>query len=101
MVTWLPRESTTTPRRRSIRARFCPYCPNSVEASRLSSKASTNCVAGPLVVTIEGDARDPFSIRGDRNGFSAPCLHVSREHAEQAVRACLGDPYRPNFAAHG
>src|SRR3984893_52916 len=100
-VTWFPRCSATTPSLRSSRARFCPYCPNSVEASRLSSKASTNCAAGPLVVTIEGDARDPFSIRGDRNGFSAPCLHVSREHAEQAVRARFGDPYRRNFADQG
>src|SRR6185312_11595598 len=41
MATWLPRCSATTPRRRSISARFCPYCPNSIDASLLSSNAST------------------------------------------------------------
>jgi hypothetical protein len=43
-VTWLPRCSATTPSRRSIKARFWPYWPNSMEASRLSSKLSTTCV---------------------------------------------------------
>src|SRR5262249_42438487 len=36
-----------TPRRRSIEARFCPYCPNSAEASRLSSNVITICAAAP------------------------------------------------------
>src|ERR1700722_11562781 len=46
MVMWLPRESTTTPSRRSICARFCPYGPTSAEAARLSSKSMTTCVSG-------------------------------------------------------
>ncbi len=46
MVTWLPRESATTPSLRSITARFCPYCPNSTDARRLSSKSSTIRVIG-------------------------------------------------------
>src|SRR5262249_27874345 len=40
-VTWLPRCSATTPSRRSISARFCPYWPNGRDASRFWSKAST------------------------------------------------------------
>ena len=34
----------TTPSRRSIKARFCPYCPNRADARRLSSKVRTTCV---------------------------------------------------------
>src|ERR1700753_1329099 len=46
MVMWLPRESTTTPSRRSPRARFWPYGPTSAETARLSSKSMTTCVSG-------------------------------------------------------
>src|SRR5207248_11770907 len=46
MVMWLPRESTTTPSRRSISAKFCPYGPTSAETARLSSKSMTTCVSG-------------------------------------------------------
>src|SRR5882724_7820267 len=43
---WLPLESTTTPSRRSISARFCPYGPTSADAARLSSKSMTTWVSG-------------------------------------------------------
>src|SRR5580692_10195661 len=48
MVMWLPRESTTTPSRRSISARFCPYGPTRADAPRLSSKSMTTCVSGGI-----------------------------------------------------
>src|SRR5215510_3024796 len=91
MVTWLPRCSATTPSRRSISARFCPYCPNSTEASLLSSKASTVCV-----VAVSSEAA-PAGITESvvRKGVSNSCCGEDRrlvlETAEKTVAADLGD----------
>src|SRR4029077_18307962 len=66
-LTGLPRCSATTPSRRSIRARFWPYWPNSIEASRLSSNASTIWVAALSLGASGEDTREPLSDRGARN----------------------------------
>src|SRR5262249_58240876 len=97
-VTWLPRCSAPTPSPRSISARFCPYWPNNKDASRLSSNASTTCVA------VLSPAKDPLSDREERNGsglqhrFRAqPC---ACKFAEQAVASNFGNLNRPNCANH-
>src|SRR5215471_4125769 len=98
MVTWLPRESATTPSRRSISARFCPYWPNSTEASRLSSKASTTWVAAlsPAVAGVGTSA--PLSDPRVRNASGLHTCQRGRrdvrrrgEFTEQAVRAGARD----------
>src|SRR3954470_4239919 len=77
MVKWLPRESTTTPSRRSISARFCPYGPTSADAARLSSKSMTTWVSG-------GACRSRSSLRlGASEGESDALLGKgsgSRDH---------------------
>src|SRR5262245_45762500 len=91
MVRWLPRCSATTPSRRSISARFCPYCPKSTEASLLSSKASTVCV-----VAVSSEAA-PGGITGSvvRKGVSNSCCGEDRrlvlETSEKTVAADLND----------
>src|SRR5437762_582931 len=106
MVTWLPRESATTPSRRSISARFCPYWPNSVEARRLSSKVSMVCVvavsftslaAGTIPLSV-GKLRNASGSNGDA-GF---CLdsRLAREHAKQAVGSDIRDGHRHHRADH-
>src|ERR1700744_4239999 len=98
MVTWLPRESATTPRRRSISARFWPYWPKSIEASRLSSKASTTWVAA-LSSGAAGEGRrgllsDPRvrkssslqdGFKNSRDRWRRVVRRRLRELAEQAV----------------
>src|SRR5262245_23021263 len=69
-VTWLPRESATTPRRRSISARFCPYCPNSVDARRLSSKVSTAWVGA---VSSGPEGASELSVGRLRNASGSGC----------------------------
>src|SRR5579871_3682910 len=83
MVTWLPRESAVTPSRRSIRARCWPYWPNSVEARRLSSNASTTWVA-------------PFSAVGDGEGMSEPLSEPRGRNAS----ALQGREFGRGGAAH-
>src|SRR5882724_2989136 len=103
-VTWLPRESATTPSRRSINARFCPYWPNSVEARRLSSKVSTvSAVAVSLASAADGAI--PLSVGRLRNASGSNCdagLCIDtwriREHAEQAVCDGSGDGDRHHCA---
>src|SRR5215472_8223051 len=95
MVTWLPRCSATTPSRRSISARFCPYWPNSTEASLLSSNAST-----VWVVAVSSDAAAGGMTGSDvRKGASSSCCGQGRvtrfvsERAKEAVAADLGDDH--------
>src|SRR5450830_493555 len=95
-VTWLPRCSATTPRRRSISARFCPYWPNRTDASLLSSKASTICV---IAVSSEAAAG---GITGSdvRKGVSSSCCGQRRragmfgKPAEQSIGSDIGDGHR-------
>src|SRR6478752_10644264 len=93
MVTWLPRWSATTPRRRSINARFCPYCPNRTEASLLSSNASTVWV---VAVSSEA-AAEGITESGVRKGVSSSCcgkrggVHFIGKRAKKAVAADFGD----------
>src|ERR1700752_3929689 len=100
MVTWLPRESATTPRRRSIKARFWPYCPNSVHARRLSSKVSTVCVvavsfaslvAGTIPLSVGRLRNASGSERFERLGGFWPDSRPLRERAEQAIGSNLRD----------
>src|SRR5947209_7889794 len=72
-------------------ARFWPYWPNSMEASRLSSKSRT---MGPGVICEDS----PLSGRGERNDSGLPSLGLSREHAEKAVRARLHDDHGHDLA---
>src|ERR1700681_1217135 len=115
---WLPRESTTTPSRRSISARFCPYGPTSAEAARLSSKSMTTCVSGGICMSRSSlrlgaseDESDALLGKGSgsrcrlRRGHLRRC-HVSRggpdgvrmrcgrELAEQAVALEAFDGHR-------
>src|SRR5438105_4693196 len=112
MVMWLPRESTTTPSRRSISAKFCPYGPTNAEAARLSSKSMTTCVSGGTCMSrsnlrlgaSEGESDALFGkgsgsvsdVRRERpDGMR---VHRHREFAEQAVALEAFDPYRQNLA---
>src|SRR5262249_21480049 len=93
MVRWLPRCSATTPSRRSISARFCPYCPNRTEASLLSSKASTVCA---VAVSSEA-AAGGITESGVRKGVSSSCcgkdggVRLVSKSAKQTVAADFGD----------
>src|SRR5262249_20793689 len=103
-VTWLPRCSATTPSRRSISARFCPYWPNSRDASRFSSKASTIWVAAVSPAADE-DTKDSLSDREERNRSDLHqyrfCGHIDRsEGSEQTVGADYRDPRRYDVADH-
>src|SRR6185437_31907 len=92
------------PSRRSISARFCPYCPNRMEASRLSSKASTICV-----VAVSSNAAEA-GITGSvvRKAVSGSCCGEDllrdvragriRRNAEQAVGADTSDGDRNDLA---
>src|SRR3974390_3540711 len=98
MVTWLPRCSATTPRRRSMSARFWPYCPNRTEASLLSSNASTVCVVAVSSEAAAGGIAGSFV----RKGASGSC-HVEygcaggvRKRTEKAVTADLGNGHALN-----
>src|SRR5215470_20209475 len=110
MVTWLPRESATTPSLRSISERFCPYWPNSTEARRLSSKVSTTWVVAFSPAPVGVGTSEPWSDPRVRNasglqmfGQSRQPGHVDmaprrlRELAKQAVGAGPNDRH----AAHG
>src|SRR5262249_33739819 len=105
MVTWLPRESATTPSRRSISARCCPYWPNSVEASRLSSNASTTWVA-PFSAVAAGGMSEPLSVPRVRNASALQARELGcgisdegpRDVADQAVRSGGGDGDRGPLA---
>src|SRR5450631_749194 len=114
MVMWLPRESTTTPSRRSTSARFCPYGPTSAEAARLSSKSITTCVSGGICMSRsslrlgasegESDALlgkgsgSRFDLRriGDVRKIGPQARRVRRcgEFTEQAVALEAVDPHR-------
>src|SRR6185295_10549913 len=108
MVTWLPRESATTPSLRSSRARFCPYWPNSVEARRLSSKVSTVWVVAVSSGT-EG-ASVPLSVVRLRNELGSGGDEILRggefcidsgavgERSEQAVGSGIRNCYRNHLA---
>src|SRR5581483_1962197 len=77
------------PRRRSINARFCPYWPNSMEASLLSSNASTVWVVAVSSETAAVGITE-FVVR---KGRSSSCRCKGRipvltfEAAEKAVAA--------------
>src|SRR5208282_1991972 len=90
-----------TPSRRSIKARFWPYCPNNAEARRLSSKVRAICVA--LSCATMSDS----SVPGVRN--SGSCAEASRllrgllwrllrKHAEQTIAGDFGDCDGGNLA---
>src|ERR1700681_4562695 len=90
---WLPRESTTTPSRRSISARFCPYGPTSAEAARLSSKSMTTCVSGGICMSrsslrlgaSEGESDALFGKgSGSRCHFGG--RHFRRRHVRSSLR---------------
>src|SRR5450631_4248506 len=99
MVMWLPRESTTTPSRRSTSARFCPYGPTSAEAARLSSKSMTTCVSGGICMSrsslrlgaSEGESDALLGKGSSSNGrlrkcwLRGPRIRRGYEFAEQAV----------------
>src|SRR6185437_12219294 len=112
MVTWFPRESTTTPSRRSTSARFWPYGPTSAEAARLSSKSMTTCVSGGTCMsrsnlrlgTSEGES-DALLGKGSgsdgrlRGGNRcAACWRTERQLAEQAVALQAVDPDRQHLS---
>src|SRR5450631_297577 len=115
MVMWLPRESTTTPSRRSTSARFCPYGPTSAEAARLSSKSITTWVSGGICISrsslrvgaSEGESDALFGkgsgsrcdVRGIgdvRRMAHSGKISIRRrcEFAEQAVALEAFDPHR-------
>src|ERR1700726_242787 len=119
MVMWLPRESTTTPSRRSICARFCPYGPTSAEAARLSSKSMTTCVSGGICMSRSSlrlgaseDESDALLGKGSGSrghcrwchgrscdpGSSGPRIGSGREFAEQAVALEAFDLHRQHLA---
>src|ERR1700716_542677 len=99
MVMWLPLESTTTPSRRSISARFCPYGPTSADAARLSSKSMTTCVSGGTCMSrsslrlgaSEGESDALFGKGSGSRGhwrksrLPGPRIWRGRELAKQAV----------------
>src|SRR5205814_2156197 len=110
MVMWLPRESTTTPSRRSISAKFCPYGPTNAEAARLSSKSMTTCVSGGTCMSrsnlrlgaSEGESDALFgkgsgSVGHVRGGRPAG-MRRGGELAEQAVAFEAFDSDRENLA---
>src|SRR5438105_1449229 len=89
MVMWLPRESTTTPSRRSISAKFCPYGPTNAEAARLSSKSMTTCVSGGICMSrsslrlgaSEGESDALFGKGSGSRGHLGKChLRMGRCH---------------------
>src|ERR1700751_1662909 len=106
MVMWLPRESTTTPSRGSISAKFCPYGPTKAEAARLSSRSMTTCVSGGICMSrsnlrlgaSEDESDALFGKGSGSNGrLRRGCVHfVQRlrryELAEQAVALEAVDP---------
>src|SRR5215470_12666942 len=100
MVRWLPRCSATTPSRRSISARFCPYCPNRTEASLLSSNASTVCV---VAVSSEA-AVGGITESGVRKGVSSSCCdkcggaRFIGESTKKTVATHFGDGHTPDRA---
>src|ERR1043166_574729 len=107
MVTWLPRESAVTPRRRSIRARCWPYWPNSVEARRLSSNASTTWVAPVSAVSAGEGMSEPLSeprvrkllaLQAGKLGCGGVARERLRELAEQTVGAGAHDRDRDHLA---
>src|SRR5579875_3964958 len=89
-VTWLPRCSAITPRRRSISARFWPYWPKRTEARRLSSKASTICVVAVSSKAAAGGI-GRSGVRKGSSGSDGDALGHIGQLAEQAVAADLGD----------
>src|SRR5262249_4880686 len=107
MVTWLPRESAVTPSRRSISARCWPYWPNSVEASRLSSKASTTWVAlvspaasgeGRSEPLSEPRVRNASALQGCQLGRGGLARQRPRKLAKQAVGAGARDRHGHDLA---
>src|SRR5215471_18457348 len=83
-------------------ARFCPYCPNNAEASRLSSNATTIWVAGLAATGLA--TSDPAS-DGRRANDLTSCAGQCRlpslravQLAEQAVRSDVGDSHGRNLA---
>src|SRR6516165_5665850 len=94
MVTWLPRELATTSSRRSIKARFWPYWPNSVEAKRLSSKVRTICavLSGAMKTdsSVSG-VRKSGSCRDQCGALRGGCRWCVGEYAEQAVAGDFGN----------
>src|SRR5690348_16454402 len=85
-----------------MRARFCPYWPNSIDASRLSSNARTTWVSASVPLGVSAAISDDPSLvsrfrkdsvsRTDERRLGA--LRVRRtigELAEQAVRSDAGD----------
>src|SRR5580698_4655585 len=86
------------PSRRSIKARFWPYCPNSVAARRLSSKVRT------IWVVLSGPTKTDSS--GVRNSGSCAdtnrLLHgVLRKQAEQSFAGGFGDGDGGDLANQG
>src|SRR4029450_11041545 len=91
MVTGFPRAPATTPGRRSISARFCPYWPNSTEASLLSSKASTVCVVAVSSEAAPGGITESVVRKGVSNSCCGEDRRLVLETAEKTVAADLDD----------
>src|SRR5580704_18860881 len=75
------------PSRRSISARFWPYCPNSEEASRLSSKVRI------IWAVLSGATKIDSSVSGVRN--SGSCAKKSGF----SFRRCFGCSFRCSFGS--
>src|SRR5262249_19915079 len=100
MVTWLPRCSATMPRRRSTKARFCPYCPNRTDASLLSSNASTVCVVAVSSEVAPGGITESVVRKGVSSSCCSECGRAlfSGQRAKKAVTADFGDGHAPDRA---
>src|SRR5262249_39519133 len=91
--------STTTPSRRSICARFCPYGPTRADAPRLSSKSITTWVSGGICMSrsnlrlgaSEGESDALLGKGSGSNGHVRRCARLLRRErgggnlAQQAV----------------